>query len=356
MDEIRRTPWVFSEPLLRRYLLGQSYPFQAEFIERNAFSDEELSHTLAILEDELIEDYVTDSLDEVDTAAFELLFLTSPERREKIRVSARLLNRPEILDRVPKPLISIHQAQLKIAVQSAIEYGANRNADLGPFEVTEHMLLAEPKSSGERKFDFGKTSNEMKDVFFGRATASTQPSAGKTEWHGLRYVRRGKPTELGELPSDPPKISAPPPSGARFSRFWKVTAPWLILGTTNVLLIVLLVVQADRFRRPAITKIDPPRLGVHFWNPNVDYFSAPFEEPLVVKISGKGFKAGAIVQLNGENLNTTFLDENNLSAKVVRVRDLRPFLIIVVNPSGMHSEPAYIEIFERPTPCTRPVD
>lgn len=97
------------EDLLRKYLLGQCSYEEADRIERAAFENDRISTALTIIEDELTEEYVTDKLNEFERACFELKFLTGQERREKIRLSAMLLKRTEVLTRAPSPFIQAHQ-------------------------------------------------------------------------------------------------------------------------------------------------------------------------------------------------------------------------------------------------------
>src|SRR5258708_33552829 len=97
------------EEKLRRYLLGQCPANESAEIERAAFQDSSVSDALSVLEDELTDDYVCDQLSDFDRSCFELKFLTSNERREKLRLSALLLNRTEVLRRVPPSFVRAHQ-------------------------------------------------------------------------------------------------------------------------------------------------------------------------------------------------------------------------------------------------------
>ncbi len=112
------------EGKLRRYLLGQCPANESAEIERAAFQDSSVSDALSVIEDELTEDYVCDQLNDLDRSCFELKFLTSSERREKLRLSALLLNRTEVLRRVPPDFVRAHQLtseEMKDALRATME-------------------------------------------------------------------------------------------------------------------------------------------------------------------------------------------------------------------------------------------
>src|SRR5260370_23570728 len=108
-SEQNLTGQQINEEKLRRYLLGQCSSDESAEIERAAFRDNSLSDALSVIEDELTEDYVCEQLNDVDRSCFELKFLMSSERREKLRLSALLLNRAEVLRRVPPSFVRAHQ-------------------------------------------------------------------------------------------------------------------------------------------------------------------------------------------------------------------------------------------------------
>lgn len=131
------------EDLLRKYLLGQCSYEEADRIERAAFGNDRISTALAIIEDELTEDYVTDKLNEFERACFELKFLTGQERREKIRLSAMLLKRTEVLTRAPSPFIQAHQM---------VSAGTASASVAVPGLVVEHVVMGDRKGLKRPRF------------------------------------------------------------------------------------------------------------------------------------------------------------------------------------------------------------
>jgi hypothetical protein len=87
------------EGRLRRYLLGLSSPEESAEIERAILVDD-LGSILNVIEDELLEDYITGELKNSDRSRFEERFLFNQESIEKIRVSAMLLGRPDMVERL----------------------------------------------------------------------------------------------------------------------------------------------------------------------------------------------------------------------------------------------------------------
>lgn len=78
---------------LRQYLLGAPLAAdQQRELEERLFTDDECCEQLDIIEDELIEQFLNDELSADERARFEAAFLTTAERKEKLRV-ARALNK-----------------------------------------------------------------------------------------------------------------------------------------------------------------------------------------------------------------------------------------------------------------------
>ena len=109
---------------LRRYLLGLGPPRLSETVDR-AILDHGRANTfdviadalgreavdrailthgtiplLDVIEDELIEEYVTGEMSDDERLAFESRFLFNKRRLEKIRLSAMLLGRPDVAERL----------------------------------------------------------------------------------------------------------------------------------------------------------------------------------------------------------------------------------------------------------------
>lgn len=83
-----------SDTLIRDYLLGRvdGEMLVAEQIDEQVFTDAEFPIRVDAVEDELIEEYLEDTLDAEEKQAVERHFLTPPERQRKLR-NARLLRR-----------------------------------------------------------------------------------------------------------------------------------------------------------------------------------------------------------------------------------------------------------------------
>jgi hypothetical protein len=89
----------FSEGALRRYLLGFYHPLLSEGIDLPIIA-EGADPILDVVEDELIEEYVTGEMSDADRPLFESRFLFNEQRLEKIRLSAMLLGRPDVAEGV----------------------------------------------------------------------------------------------------------------------------------------------------------------------------------------------------------------------------------------------------------------
>lgn len=75
---------------IKRYLLGQ-LPEQAESdVEGRLLTDRDFYDELSIVEDELIDQYLGGALSDSDRRSFETHFVSSPERRQKVRFARAL--------------------------------------------------------------------------------------------------------------------------------------------------------------------------------------------------------------------------------------------------------------------------
>jgi len=79
------------QDVLRRYLLGAADADAAEEIERSLFSEDRVFwERVAMVEDDLIDDYASQTLDAEERRAFESSFLTTDERRAKLEFALAL--------------------------------------------------------------------------------------------------------------------------------------------------------------------------------------------------------------------------------------------------------------------------
>jgi hypothetical protein len=112
---------ILSEGTLRRYLLG-GYPPGSDAIDR-AILAEGASPMLDVIEDELIEEYVTGEMSDADRSLFEDRFLSSKQRLEKIRLSALLLGRPDVAEGLIRRAASVRQGPKSNAARVDVAEG-----------------------------------------------------------------------------------------------------------------------------------------------------------------------------------------------------------------------------------------
>ena len=75
-----------ADALIRRFLLGDVDEEERERIERRFISDHEVYDKIVVLEDELIEDYLEDSLTASDREKFYAQYGHTPEERRRLRI------------------------------------------------------------------------------------------------------------------------------------------------------------------------------------------------------------------------------------------------------------------------------
>jgi hypothetical protein len=83
---------------LVRYLLGQLPEADTERLEEASIVDDEVAARLRIVEDDLVDAYVTGTLDRTTRERFESYYLASPRRCQKVATARRLL---DAVDRAP---------------------------------------------------------------------------------------------------------------------------------------------------------------------------------------------------------------------------------------------------------------
>lgn len=103
------TPTQEAQEGIRRYLLGQLSDGAREEIERDLIANDQLFAEILIVEDELTDEYVNNSLSPDERANFERHFLATSERQENLRF-AQALNRHVTAhasgqDDMPRPLV-----------------------------------------------------------------------------------------------------------------------------------------------------------------------------------------------------------------------------------------------------------
>jgi hypothetical protein len=82
------------DPLLRRYLLGGLPEVEREAVEREYFADTDVVDRLSEIEDDLVDDYLSDRLDDDDRGLFEHHYLAVPHHRTRVAVANALRTAP----------------------------------------------------------------------------------------------------------------------------------------------------------------------------------------------------------------------------------------------------------------------
>jgi hypothetical protein len=85
---------------LERYLLGLLSDEDTERLDELSIADDEIAWRLKVIEDDLIDAYVTGALEGPRLARFESFYLSSPRRRKKVNFAGNLLR---AVDRADKP-------------------------------------------------------------------------------------------------------------------------------------------------------------------------------------------------------------------------------------------------------------
>jgi hypothetical protein len=78
------------ERILRQYLLGELDEDEQEYIEERFITDRDFKERTLITEDELVEDYLSGELSEVEKKLFLGHFLSTPEQLRKLRIASSL--------------------------------------------------------------------------------------------------------------------------------------------------------------------------------------------------------------------------------------------------------------------------
>jgi hypothetical protein len=76
---------------LHDYLLGLLPEEEVERLDEESIADDDVAARLSAVEDDLVDAYVTETLDQSTRARFETVYLMSPQRREKVKFARRFL-------------------------------------------------------------------------------------------------------------------------------------------------------------------------------------------------------------------------------------------------------------------------
>lgn len=91
------------ERVLRRYLLGELNEDEQERVEVRFITDLDFKQRALIVEDELVEDYLSGELSDAEKALFTGHFLATPEQRQKLKIAGSV-RRYLIVEKSPPPL------------------------------------------------------------------------------------------------------------------------------------------------------------------------------------------------------------------------------------------------------------
>jgi len=100
-----------------QYLLGQAGPEESSSFEERLITEKDFYDELTIAEDELIDQYLDDDLTSLEREQFESHFLSSPERRQKVRFGSALL---QTADRNDSPRVPVYLLRSRAIVPYAV--------------------------------------------------------------------------------------------------------------------------------------------------------------------------------------------------------------------------------------------
>ena len=289
-----------NEEQLRRYLLGQCSPNESDEVELAMVSEGEVADLLAVLEDELTEDYVSGALNDSERAAFERQFLNNQRRRRKTWLSAVLLGRQDVVEK--------------------LKHG---NPGIGQDSSGEWSMLNAPVTGAQAGTENMGFQVDVWSSIFGE-DASEETTAGEE-------------TENKNLPSK--------------GGFWRSRTRWLAAGGAALVLTliigILITPKGHKGKENVAVSVatqttastSTPSIASVTVGPNVplgppvprelspgDHTitlggkpgrsgAEPAKEGAIeLKLDGAGFERGAIVHWNGSALPTTFVDSSHLVA------------------------------------------
>jgi hypothetical protein len=121
-------PNVENGSTLKRYLLGQLDQEEQQQLEREIMTDSHTFEQLSAAEDELVEEYLEDSLSAREREKFEKHFLSTPERRQELKLAKALKKYVAVQKRASKvsfweslpALLGTQPAFLKHALSAAL--------------------------------------------------------------------------------------------------------------------------------------------------------------------------------------------------------------------------------------------
>lgn len=79
-----------NQEIIRLYLLGQATPEDSSRLEEQLFTEDDAFHELLAVEDELVDEYLSDKLSPTEVQSFETHFLLAPDHQRKLRFGRAL--------------------------------------------------------------------------------------------------------------------------------------------------------------------------------------------------------------------------------------------------------------------------
>lgn len=282
---------ALDDELLKRYLLGALPEAETERLHALSVTDEELAGRVDAVENELVDAYVRGELPHDDREQFKSFYLSSPRRREKVRLAEGFL----VLEgRAAAQAAGIKQA----AAQRALpDRSTRRTPARPPFRLQWGLAAASLALLVAGGYLLLQNLGLRKQLTDAQSQHAPDPRVGELE-RQLAQERSAKDQALKELQQahdaqlnlDQLKtvsvLLAPPLRGAG-------RPPTLSLHPGTDLVVLVLPVEADDF--PAYqAKLKDPRTNHVLWS-SATLAIAPGSERKTVSIS---FRANLLKQQN----------------------------------------------------------
>src|SRR5215510_11018191 len=88
---------IYNEELIVQYLLGSLSKEETERFDKLCFVDDEFAERLSAVENDLVDAYVRGELSPATRERFRVAYLSSEERRQKVRFAEALMSRKEAI-------------------------------------------------------------------------------------------------------------------------------------------------------------------------------------------------------------------------------------------------------------------
>jgi len=309
----------FDDQFLRRYLLGQCSQIESDDLEQAVLLNGEVADLLSAIEDELTEEYIENALSETDLQCFKHRFFRTRARRDKIRLTAKLLGRDELLE--------------------AFALVDRPRSDNDEVPIWSDVFGLPPVSAKNR----GYLSSEPED-------------SGSSE--GIAYPLGGT-ENLAPLETRPPfgTTVREPRSGIRFLSNWRFALSLGVVSLAGLLVAVLFFMFTSTRETEGYGPVPHQKPSIAAENKSAQssfdqkpFFDRPPVEPppstsgislvshtnrkVRIAVRGANFKEGSIVRWNGAYLDTSFVSASELQVSILTSSLWKQdtWQVIVVNP------------------------